>query len=72
MANIRATDALRLLNIDYGCNVSYPKFHRNIVAGQIPAERSDDGRTWLIDEDDLVRIAALVGTAPTRRTRSAA
>ena len=72
MASIRATDALRVLNLEYNCNLSYPKFHRNIVAGAIPAERSDDGRSWMIDEVDLDRIAALVGAAPSRRTRSAA
>jgi hypothetical protein len=72
MANIRATDALRMLNTEHGCSVSYLKFQRSIVAGVIPAERSDDGRSWLIDENDLDRIAAIVSTAPKRRTRSAA
>jgi hypothetical protein len=68
MAAIKATDALRLLNIEHGCNLSYPKFHRNIVAGQIPAERSDDGRSWMIDEGDLVSIAARIAAAPVRRS----
>ena len=70
MASIRATDALRLLNSEHGCNISYPKFHRNIVAGKILAERGDDGRSWMIDEDDLDRIAENMA-APVRR-RSAA
>jgi hypothetical protein len=72
MTTIRATDALRVLNLEHGCNLSYPKFNRYIVAGQIPAERSDDGRSWLIVENDLDRIAEIVSAAPTRRTRSAA
>jgi len=61
-----------MLNTEHGCSVSYLKFQRSIVAGLIPAERSDDGRTWMIDEGDLDRIAATVSTAPARRTRSAA
>jgi hypothetical protein len=72
MAAIRATDALRLLNLEHGCNLSYPKFNRHIVSGEIPAERSDDGRSWLIDEADLDSIALRMSAAPARRTSSAA
>lgn len=71
MAAIKATDALRLLNIERGCNLSYPKFNRHIVSGEIPAERSDDGRSWMIDEDDLDAIATRMSAAPGTR-RSAA
>ena len=70
MAVIRATDALRLLNLEHGCNLGYPRFHRNIVCGLIPAERSDDGRSWLVDEDQLESIAARMSIAA-RHTSSA-
>lgn len=72
MSTIRATDALRLLNLEYDCNLSYQRFNRDIVSGQIPAERSDDSRSWLIDEDQLDSIAARLRAVRPRRTRAAA
>jgi hypothetical protein len=72
MAFLKAADALRRLNIEHGCDLNYLTFHRNIIAGKIPAERADDGRSWQIDEADLGSIAARLSTATVRRTRSAA
>jgi hypothetical protein len=65
---MRATDALRQLNLKHDCNLTYQKFNRDIVAGIIPAKRSDDGRSWAIAEGDLEAIAARINAARQRRS----
>lgn len=72
MATIKATDALKRLNAEHGCDINYIKFNRLIASGQVPAERDDDGRSWVIREGDLDDIATRLRAAPARRTRSAA
>jgi hypothetical protein len=72
MPKIKATDALRRLNLEFGCDLSYARFNKGIVSGQIPATRDTGGHQWVIDEDHLASIATRFGTASARRHRTAA
>lgn len=53
-------DALQALREQYGVACRYPRFWLAIQAGEIPAVRGTDGRSWFINRADLPRIAELL------------
>ena len=55
--NITLTDAPRALRA-HGCETSYSRLWRAVVAGQVPAERV--GKKWHVREADLPIIAQIL------------
>jgi hypothetical protein len=47
----------------------YQEIYLGVVAGLIPAERSQNGSRWLIDEKDLPRIATQLEQGEKRRKK---
>lgn len=52
---------LKLVDVAKLCGRPYQDIYSRVVSGLIPAQRSENGSRWLIDEADLPSIAALLG-----------
>ena len=52
-----------LLAYTGGRTVSYRRLYTRVLNGSLPASRSQGGR-WIIDRDDIPRIAAAFGLKP--------
>src|SRR3712207_1293298 len=66
MARYKISDLVRRLNIEFGGNLNYQTVYLDVAAGDVPAERDDTGRFWLIDEADEPRIAKFYGLLPAK------
>jgi hypothetical protein len=59
------TAAPGLLRTRFGVRISYQRLWSAVVAGDIPAER--EGRAWLIKDEDMAAIAAILAASAQRR-----
>jgi len=55
---------LKLADVAKHYGRPYQEIYQKVVSGLIPAERSENGSRWLINEADLTSIAALLGKKP--------
>jgi hypothetical protein len=49
---------MKISDVARQCKRPYQEIYLKVVAGLIPAERTENGSRWLIDEKDLPLIAA--------------
>lgn len=51
---------LKLTDVSHRLNVPYFRLYSLVISGNIPAHRSENGRYWLVKEDDLPEIERII------------
>jgi len=54
---IKLPEVTRHLRDDFGVSVSYRRLYTAVLDGIVPAEKDASGSRWLVDADDLPKIA---------------
>ncbi len=59
---IKLSEIPRRLRDQFDVSVSYRRLYTAVLDGIVPAERDASGSRWLIDADDLPKIASALGS----------
>ena len=54
---IKLPEVTRHLRDDFGVSVSYRRLYTAVLDGIVPAEKDASGSRWLVDANDLPKIA---------------
>jgi hypothetical protein len=66
MAKIKLARAVYWLNDRYDADVTYQQAYMAGLRRQIPVERDDTDRFWVVDESNLAAIAKAFGLGPAK------
>ena len=61
---IKLPEVTRHLRDDFGVSVSDRRLYTAVLDGIVPAEKDASGSRWLVDADDLPKIAEALGGRP--------
>ena len=61
---IKLSEVPRRVREEFGVPISYRRLYNAVLDGIVPAEKDASGSRWLVDADNLSKIAEAFGEQP--------